>query len=137
MSTNFILALFLSAAISYLLGSCNSAIIVVRLWKKVDIRDFGSKNAGLTNTHRCFGKRAAIITLLGDLTKGIVAVLLSKLIFILFDTGISDVLGTEVTGVNNLRFIGYIAGFLAIIGHIFPLYYGLRVEREYLFQHQF
>lgn len=126
MSTNFILALFLSAAISYLLGSCNSAIIVVRLWKKVDIRDFGSKNAGLTNTHRCFGKRAAIITLLGDLTKGIVAVLLSKLIFILFDTGISDVLGTEVTGVNNLRFIGYIAGFLAIIGHIFPLYYGFK-----------
>ena len=120
------MALILSAIISYLLGSCNSAIIVVRLWKKVDIRDFGSKNAGLTNTLRCFGKGAALLTLLGDLAKGIVAVLLSKLVFVLFDTGIGDVLGTEITGVNNLRFIGYIAGFLAILGHIFPLYYGFK-----------
>lgn len=126
MSTNFILALTLSAVVSYLLGSCNSAIIVVRLWKKVDVRDFGSKNAGLTNTLRCFGKGAALITLLGDLAKGVVAVLLSKLIFVLLDTGISDVLGSEITGVNNLRFIGYIAGFLAILGHIFPLYYGFK-----------
>ncbi len=126
LSTNFILALTLSAVVSYLLGSCNSAIIVVRLWKKVDVRDFGSKNAGLTNTLRCFGKGAALITLLGDLTKGVVAVLLSKLIFVLLDTGISDVIGSEITGVNNLRFIGYIAGFLAILGHIFPLYYGFK-----------
>lgn len=126
MSTSFILALTLSAVVSYLLGSCNSAIIVVRLWKKVDVRDFGSKNAGLTNTLRCFGKGAALITLLGDLAKGVVAVLLSKLIFVLLDTGISDVLGNEITGVNNLRFIGYIAGFLAILGHIFPLYYGFK-----------
>ena len=131
MSTNFILALTLSAVVSYLLGSCNSAIIVVKLWKKVDVRDFGSKNAGLTNTLRCFGKGAALVTLLGDLAKGVVAVLLSKLIFVLLDTGISDVLGSEIlkseiTGVNNLRFIGYIAGFLAILGHIFPLYYGFK-----------
>lgn len=126
LSTNFIIALLLSAVVSYLLGSCNSAIIVVRLWKKVDIRDFGSKNAGLTNTLRCFGKGAALLTLLGDMLKGVLAVLISRLIFVLFDTGISDILGSEITGVNNLRFIGYIAGFIAVLGHIFPLYYGFK-----------
>ena len=78
LSTNFIIALLLSAVVSYLLGSCNSAIIVVRLWKKVDIRDFGSKNAGLTNTLRCFGKGAALLTLLGDMLKGVLAVLISR-----------------------------------------------------------
>ena len=69
-----ILALVLTAALSYLLGSCNSAIIVVRLLKHKDVRDFGSKNAGLTNTLRCFGKLPALLTLIGDLAKGIVGI---------------------------------------------------------------
>ena len=47
-----ILTLLLTAVISYLLGSCNSAIIVVKLLKHEDIREHGSKNAGLTNTLR-------------------------------------------------------------------------------------
>ncbi|HAS78199.1 MAG TPA: acyl-phosphate glycerol 3-phosphate acyltransferase, partial [Ruminococcus sp.] len=52
----YVIAFFLAAVISYLLGSCNSAIITVKLIKHVDVRDYGSKNAGLTNTLRCFGK---------------------------------------------------------------------------------
>ena len=75
-----ILALALTAVISYLLGSCNSSIIVVRLLKHEDIREHGSKNAGLTNTLRCYGKGPAALTLIGDLAKGIVAVLLSQLV---------------------------------------------------------
>lgn len=118
MSLNLIAALFLSAAVSYLLGSCNSSIIVVRLWKKKDVRDFGSKNAGLTNTLRCFGKGPALFTLLGDLSKGILAVLLSRLIVHLLNAGI----GPD----NDIRFIGYVAGFFAILGHIFPAYYGFK-----------
>ena len=51
-----ILAILLSAVLSYLLGSFNSSILVVRLLKHKDIRDYGSHNAGLTNTLRCFGK---------------------------------------------------------------------------------
>ncbi|MGN1404137.1 MAG: glycerol-3-phosphate 1-O-acyltransferase PlsY [Ruminococcus sp.] len=110
-----ILAIVLSAVLSYLLGSFNSAILVVRLLKHKDIRDYGSHNAGLTNTLRCFGKGCAALTLLGDLAKGIVAVWLSRGICVLLDTGL--------TAQQDVHFIGYIAGIFAILGHVFPIYY--------------
>ena len=87
----------------------------MRLLKHQDIREFGSHNAGLTNTLRCFGKGCAALTLVGDLAKGIVAVLLSK--------GICELLGTGLTAQNDVHFIGYIAGIFAILGHVFPIYY--------------
>ncbi len=110
-----ILAILISAVLSYLLGSFNSSILVVRLLEHQDIREFGSHNAGLTNTLRCFGKGCAALTLVGDLAKGIVAVLLSK--------GICELLGTGLTAQNDVHFIGYIAGIFAILGHVFPIYY--------------
>lgn len=110
-----ILAILISAVLSYLLGSFNSSILVVRLLKHQDIREFGSHNAGLTNTLRCFGKGCAALTLVGDLAKGVVAVLLSK--------GICELLGTGLTAQNDVHFIGYIAGIFAILGHVFPIYY--------------
>ena len=110
-----ILAILISAVLSYLLGSFNSSILVVRLLKHQDIREFGSHNAGLTNTLHCFGKGCAALTLVGDLAKGIVAVLLSK--------GICELLGTGLTAQNDVHFIGYIAGIFAILGHVFPIYY--------------
>lgn len=106
----------ISAVISYLLGSCNSSIIVVRLLKHEDIREVGSKNAGLTNTLRCYGKFPALLTLLGDLAKGVVSVLISILVFRLF-------IGE---GNFNEQTVGYISGIFAILGHIFPVYYGFR-----------
>lgn len=118
MSGMLILAIALSAVISYLLGSCNSAIIVGRLIKGQDIRTLGSKNAGLTNTLRCFGKGCALLTLIGDLGKGIVAVLLSK--------GLCGLLDVSLAGDESVQFIGYVAGIAAILGHVFPLYYGFR-----------
>ena len=109
-----IIAGVISAVISYLLGSCNSSIIVVRLLKHEDIREHGSKNAGLTNTLRCYGKLPALLTLIGDLSKGIVSVLLSILIFRL------------LAGADgfDMKTVGYISGIAAILGHIFPIYYG-------------
>ena len=56
-----VIAILLTAVVSYLLGSCNSAIIVGKLIQKKDIRDYGSHNAGLTNTLRCFGKGCAAL----------------------------------------------------------------------------
>lgn len=114
--TNLIIAGVISAVISYLLGSCNSSIIVVRLLKHEDIREHGSKNAGLTNTLRCYGKIPALFTLIGDLAKGIVSVLMSILVFriIVGEGGFDD------------QTVGYIAGIFAILGHIFPIYYGFR-----------
>lgn len=110
-----IVAIFLSALTAYLLGSCNSAILVVRLLKHKDIREYGSHNAGLTNTLRCFGKGCAALTLAGDLAKGIIAVLLSR--------GICQWLDVGLTAQQDVHFIGYIAGIFAILGHVYPLYY--------------
>ena len=113
-----IVAILLTALLSYLLGSCNSAIIVGKLIQKKDIRDYGSHNAGLTNTLRCFGKGCAALTLIGDLGKGIVAVLLSKGLFHLLQVGFTPAM--------DLQLVGYIAGIFAILGHVFPLYYGFK-----------
>lgn len=118
MILRFTLAVFFSSVIAYLLGSCNSSIIVVKLLKGEDIRKFGSFNAGLTNTLRCFGKLPAALTLIGDFSKGVIAVLLCKLVCSFLGVG----LGAE----NDVHFIGYVAGFFAVIGHIFPLYYGFK-----------
>lgn len=112
-----LLSCIIAGVISYLLGSCNFAIITVRLLKGEDIRNFGSKNAGLTNTLRCFGKGCAVLTLIGDLSKGVISVVLSRLICSLMDAGIDG---------GDTHYIGYIAGFFAIMGHIFPIYYGFK-----------
>ena len=97
-----VLSIVLSAVIAYLLGSCNSSILVVRLLEHKDVRDYGSHNAGLTNTLRCFGKKCAALTLIGDLAKGVVAVLLCKLLCTL--------LGVGLTPEQDVQFIGYLAG---------------------------
>lgn len=116
MVVKFIISTLITLVISYLLGSCNSSIIVVRLLKHQDIRDYGSKNAGLTNTLRVYGKFPALLTLIGDLGKGIIAVLLSILAF-------NMVMGE---GMFDKLVVGYVSGFAAILGHIFPIYYGFK-----------
>ena len=115
MLQNFIIVIAFTVIVSYLMGSLNSAIITIKLMKNVDIRDYGSKNAGLTNTLRCFGKLPALFTLLGDLSKGIIAALLSRLLASLLDVGIGPDLDTH--------FIGYIACLFAVIGHVYPVFY--------------
>ena len=110
-----ILSCVIAAAVGYLMGSINSAIITVRLLKHEDVRRFGSGNAGLTNTLRCFGKLCALFTLIGDLAKGVVAVLISQVLAGLITQGSAD-----------LYLVGCIAGIFSIIGHVFPLYYGFK-----------
>ena len=114
----FFLSFIVAAALGYLLGSINSSIIVVKHMTGKDIRDMGSKNAGLTNTLRCAGKKCALFTLIGDLMKGILAVILSRLVCHFLETGL-------MPG-NDTHYIGYVAGLFAIIGHVFPLYYGFK-----------
>lgn len=122
-----VICLLLTMIISYLLGSCNSAIIVVRCLKHEDIREHGSKNAGLTNTLRCYGKIPALLTLIGDLAKGIIAVLLSILMFrLIIGSGFPNELPDWYPPVMDEISIGYISGFFAILGHIFPIYYGFK-----------
>ena len=88
---------------AYLLGSINFAIIISGRKYKQDIREFGSKNAGMTNMMRTYGKKAAGYTLLGDALKAVVACLI---------------------GYALLGHLGaYIAGLFCILGHIFPAFY--------------
>jgi len=91
------------ALAAYLLGSLNSAIIVSKAKFKDDIRQYGSGNAGLTNMHRVYGKEGAIWTLVGDIAKQIVSVLI----------------GAVLMG----RWGAYLAGAFCMIGHILPVYY--------------
>lgn len=111
----YALCIILTALISYFWGSLNSAIIVVRLLKHEDVRTKGSGNAGLTNVLRVYGKGPAIVTLLCDLFKGVIAVVAARLIV----TNVFD-----VTFFGDSLFIGYIAGLFVMLGHIFPIYYG-------------
>lgn len=67
-----------SIVIGYLLGSISSAVVVARVLRLQDPREVGSGNPGATNILRYGGKGAAIATLLGDLLKGVVAVLIAR-----------------------------------------------------------
>ncbi len=96
----------LSAVAAYLLGSFNFAIILSNKEYHEDIRSFGSKNAGMTNMMRTYGKKAAVLTLLGDTLKAVVAALI----------------GYALLGMCG----AYIAGLFCVIGHMFPAYYGFR-----------
>ena len=77
-----LLALALTALAGYLLGSINWSIILTWLFKdREDIREFGSGNAGMTNVLRTVGKKAAVLTFVGDFLKCVVALLLSCLVY--------------------------------------------------------
>ncbi|MBR5515376.1 MAG: glycerol-3-phosphate 1-O-acyltransferase PlsY [Clostridia bacterium] len=101
--TIFIIGLVLCAAVSYLLGTLNFAIIISKLKYKDDIRNYGSGNAGMTNMMRTYGRAAGIFTFLGDLLKAVVAVLVARFLF-------GDI-------------FAYIAMFFCILGHAFPCWY--------------
>lgn len=97
----------LTAIIAYTLGSLNFALILSKRMYGEDIREFGSKNAGTTNMARTYGKKAALFTILGDILKGIVSVVIG-----------SFILGATLGG--------YFAGLMCVIGHVFPVFYGFR-----------
>ncbi len=103
----------LSVAVSYLLGSINSAIIISRIFYGEDVRTKGSGNAGLTNMLRNYGKKGALLTLFGDVSKAVVAILFTAL---LLGFGYSH-------GVSLNGGYCYLAGLFVAIGHVFPIYY--------------
>lgn len=109
------LAVLAAAAVSYLLGSVSSAIIVSKLMFKEDVRSHGSGNAGLTNMLRTYGKGAAALTLVGDMAKTALAVFFTALIF-----GFSYKNGISMSGYC------YLAGLCAVLGHVYPIFYGFK-----------
>jgi len=99
--------------VAYLLGSISFSIIFCKRMAGFDIRERGSKNAGTTNVLRTVGKKAAALTLVCDVLKGVVAILLAMLAAWIWD---------EV----DPEALKYLAALMAIIGHTFPIYYGFR-----------
>ena len=81
------LVLVLCALLAYMLGSIDFGVVVSRGLYHEDIRKKGSGNAGTTNILRTYGKKAAALTLAGDLGKGVVAVLLADVLFGLVQPG--------------------------------------------------
>ena len=109
----FISFILISMISAYLLGSINSAIIVSKLLYRDDIRKHGSGNPGLTNMFRTYGKGGAGLTLLGDVSKNVLAILIAGILF-----GFN-----YVGGISDSDGYCYMAGLFAIVGHMFPLYY--------------
>lgn len=109
-----VLKILAALAAGYLLGSLNTAVIVGRIYGK-DIREHGSRSAGLTNTLRVLGKSAALMVLVGDIAKGIVACLIGLYI------GVHVHEGNAVDSASLLA-----AGAGAIFGHNWPLYFGFK-----------
>lgn len=104
----------------YLLCGINSAIIVTRLKTGKDIRTMGSGNAGLTNTYRTQGKAAALFVLLGDVAKGVLSVIIVWLCF-------KYLVGIDARNASEgYEWALYASGVSAILGHVFPVYYGFK-----------
>ncbi|TAH63236.1 MAG: glycerol-3-phosphate acyltransferase, partial [Gottschalkiaceae bacterium] len=89
------------AIISYLLGNFATSYILGKIFKKTDIRMHGSGNAGATNALRVFGIKLAAATFLFDALKGVLAVIIGRMI--LGDIG------------------GYIGGVFVVVGHNWPI----------------
>jgi acyl phosphate:glycerol-3-phosphate acyltransferase len=93
--------------VAYLLGSVSFAVLLVRAATGKDIRAEGSGNAGATNVLRAYGRKLALVVALLDVAKGAAAVALVRL-------------------VTADPFWAAAAGFAAILGHVFPVFYGFR-----------
>ena len=104
----------------YLMAGINFSIIVCKIKTGKDIRTLGSGNAGLTNSMRVLGKPAAGIVLVGDVSKAVLAVLIVRLCF-------KWIAGVDTADYSaEMKWVEYMAVFMAIVGHCFPLYYGFR-----------
>ncbi|MRX28661.1 glycerol-3-phosphate 1-O-acyltransferase PlsY [Kangiella sp. HZ709] len=93
--------------LAYLTGSISSAVIVCRMMKLPDPREVGSHNPGATNVLRLGGKKAATLTLLGDIIKAIIPILIGYALEL------------------HTRDLGWV-GFMAFIGHLYPLYFNFK-----------
>lgn len=99
-----------TAVAAYLIGSVNSSILISRIVSGKDIRQSGSGNAGATNMLRTMGKKYAVITLIIDILKGVIAVLVA---------GFAASHGAP-------EWVTYIAGICVVLGHNFPIFFGFK-----------
>lgn len=102
---------------AYLFGSIPSSVWVGQAFYGIDVREYGSGNAGATNTFRVLGKKAGITVMIMDILKGWTA------------TNLVYLIGLSVTGPHNsVQFVNYqlALGITAVMGHLFPIFAGFR-----------
>jgi len=99
--------------IAYFIGSVSFSVIFSRKFAGFDVRDKGSGNAGTTNVLRTAGKKIAALTLVCDILKGVLAIVIAI---------IASKIWTDVNG----ELLKYLAGFFAILGHTFPIFFEFR-----------
>ncbi len=102
------------AAVAYLLGCFNGAVIVSKYILRDDVRKHGSGNAGLTNFYRTFGGPLTFLVILTDVLKAVLAVGLAILTF----------RGIGWPGLVDLA--KYWAGLFCLVGHMFPVMFGFK-----------
>ncbi len=101
------------AIIAYLIGSINFSVIISKKMAGFDVREKGSGNAGSTNILRTVGKKAAVITLICDILKGVVSIL------------IAITVGAIIKNVDR-ELLVQIAGIAVVLGHTFPIFFGFK-----------
>ena len=110
--------LIVIAIVAYLVGSINLSIVLSKLMGKGDIREHGSGNAGTTNTLRTLGKLPAVVVLIFDVLKAVIAIFLGKWLI-----SIGQVVNSAIPYKDLAIAISSIA---VILGHNFPIYYGFK-----------
>lgn len=101
------------AIVAYLIGSVSFGVIFTKKMAGFDVRERGSKGAGATNVLRNAGKKVAALTLICDILKGVVAMLLAILI------------GAIVKDLDKALLV-QIAAIAVVIGHTFPIFFGFK-----------
>lgn len=120
---NYVIIFAVIAVISYLIGSLNFGVIISNTLKKDDVRTHGSGNAGSTNMLRNYGKKYAVLTILGDMLKTVVAVEIAIQIisYVPNPIGLGD---TSFFGdITMAQLIKSFTGLFCVLGHIFPCYF--------------
>lgn len=110
MTITAIIALILA----YLMGSVPSAVWIGKSIYGIDVREFGSGNAGATNTFRVLGKRAGLMVLFIDILKGWLAVMMANFV------------SEAPPSTHPFVDLQIVLGVAAVIGHIFPIFAGFR-----------
>src|ERR1041384_1924996 len=103
--------------LAYLSGSIPTAVWIGQAFFNIDVREYGSGNAGATNTFRVLGKKAGVAVMMLDIFKGYTA------------TNLAFLIGLSITGPSNsVRFINFqlVLGVIAVMGHLFPIFAGFR-----------
>ncbi len=103
----------LISIIAYFLGSISFSVIFSRKFAGFDVREKGSKNAGATNVLRTAGTKIALLTLVCDILKGVIAIVIA-------------IIAGKIWADVNIEILKYLAGFFAILGHTFPIFFEFR-----------